>query len=325
MPRPWLPLLLCGLAFASPTRLAAQPARGRPPQYSGAVGRYSLQATAAPTTLHVEEPTTLRVTISAEGPQPTPPQRPALRLFPAEWDKDFYVEEVPGEDRSNPRKGSWEFVYRLRPKHEQVQAIAGLKLVYYNPARAKYETAYQEPDHIPLTVRPRPQPRADWDVADAAPASLYVLAPVYPITGPPASPRPATDWLILLIAPPFVCWLGSRLVRALWHGARTGLAVHAAAQRALKELDAGTEPVWQVVGRYLRERLSYPGAEPTPGEVALFLKRCGAARPVCTAFRAFCDACDAARFAPLSSDDASRLRGEAARLIESLEADKCLA
>jgi hypothetical protein len=322
----WFPYVLCWLAFALPVRVSGQPARGRPPEFSGAVGQFTLKATAAPTAVHVEDPITLRVTITAQGSPPMPPQRAQLRLFPPDWDRDFYTEEVRGEDRSQPGKGTWEFVYRLRPRHERVQAISGLKLVYYNKARGKYETAYQEPEDIPLTVRPRPQPSEDWKVAVApVPSSFLALAAIDPVEAPTASSPSATDWLVILLGPPLACCLGSWLVRACFRGVRSNLPENAAAQRALKELNAGVQPAWFVVGRYLQERLGYPDGEPTPLDVLHFLKRRGAARTVGEQFRSFYVACDALRFAPPAEGASAPLNAEASRLIRALEADKCLA
>ncbi len=309
-------LTLC-VALLGLARLDAQtaPAVGRPPQYSGVEGQYALEVTAAPTTVHVEEPITLRVRIVGRG---QPPRRERLRLFPPGWERDFYIEEVPAEDQANPKAGTWDFVYRLRPKQERVQGISGLKLVYYHPQRQRYQTAYQEPEYLPLSVKPRPARAEDWEVAAArAPASFYALAPVDVES---ANPQAGWGWVVLVvIGPPLACWLGAR--RRLGGRAAAG---HAAAQRALKELEAGAEPAWLVLARYLRERLGYAGVEPTPADVARFLKRRGFARSLIEEARAFHAACDAARFAP-SSGAADHLRGEAIRLIGALETDKCLA
>src|SRR5262245_23101711 len=92
------------LALLDPATLPAQPAvdppvAGRPAQFSNIVGSYAISASAAPTEVPVEEPTTLRVTITGSGPAKYQPSRKSLHLFPDRWANDFYVEPVPSEDR----------------------------------------------------------------------------------------------------------------------------------------------------------------------------------------------------------------------------------
>src|SRR5688500_18054613 len=120
-------LLLIAPAHAQPS--VEPPVRGRPPQFSQVVGTYSVQASAAPAEVPVEQPITLRVLIAGKGPEKYQPQRARLHLFPDDWEQDFYIEPAPDEDHALPAEGAWEFVYRLRPKHQRVTAIDGIKLV----------------------------------------------------------------------------------------------------------------------------------------------------------------------------------------------------
>jgi hypothetical protein len=303
-------------------RAQGAPAAGRPAQYSGLVGQYTMDATAAPTTVHVEEPILLRVRIRGKGPAGQHPRRELLRIFPPTWDDDFYLEPLPAEDRLDPERGVWDFAYRLRPKHDKVEAIAGLKLVFYDSARQRYQTAYLEAD-LPLTVRPRPAAPGDWQVPLApAPSSFHALTPG--VLSPPVTLE--LTWPVIgagLLLPPLLCWLAFRLTRQ-----RQSLALpsaNSAALRALRDLQSGTAPVWDVVHTYLRNRLGCPATEPSPAEVAGFLKRRGLARPVCEQARLLLAACDASRYAPHANGDARGLSSEAIRLIQAMEADRCLA
>ena len=151
------------LLLAWPVPLLAQrgpidpPVVGRPVDFSNVGGKYAIQATAEPTEVHVEEPITLRIVITGEGPEEYQPRRAYLRLFPA-WDDDFYVQEVPEEHQANPDKKRWLFVYRLRPKHTKIDVIDGIKLVFYNPdkpGKVKFETSRAEP--IAIVVKSRPE------------------------------------------------------------------------------------------------------------------------------------------------------------------------
>jgi hypothetical protein len=337
--RPTLPalgLLLAALAWPPP--LAAQPpsieppVAGRPPQFSEVVGNYSLAISAAPAEVPVEEPITLRVTIAGKGPAKYQPVRKNLKLFPDGWAKDFFVEPVPEEDRLRSAEGRWEFVYRLRPKHQKVEAIDGVKLVYFQPPSptgpGRFQTAYAEP--IALTVRPpRPPPEVpDGVPVKTAPATFYELPDARAVlAAPPAGPT-WPGWLVAvaLLAPPLVTVAGVRAWRALFptEGEQARRHRSRSARRALQALHpAAGEPPWVVVGLYLRERLDFPSEEPTPAEVRRFLRRRGASRKVADHFAGLLGACDGARFAGAAAVELDRLRAEAGRLIHALEEDLC--
>src|SRR5262245_48512471 len=95
----------------------APPKLGQPTDFSEVVGVFQIIAAAKPTTVAVEEPLTLTVTISGSAVTTYVPTRDKLRIFPDDVQRDFFVEPV-GETENN---GSWEFVYRLRPKQLQVK------------------------------------------------------------------------------------------------------------------------------------------------------------------------------------------------------------
>src|SRR5579864_6942646 len=125
------------------------PLANRPAQFSNIVGAYRISAAAEPTEVAVEKPITLRVTIAGRGPAKYQPERKYLKIFSDSLSRSFYVEAAPQEDRLRPDEGTWQFVYRLAPRHEKVSAIDGIKLVYYQPPSGKtagrFQTAYAEP------------------------------------------------------------------------------------------------------------------------------------------------------------------------------------
>jgi hypothetical protein len=293
------------------------PVVGRPPHFNGAVGRYTLEVAAEPTTLHVEEPLLLHVRIVGSGPDGQQPMRRGLQVFPDDWDDDFYTEPAPDEDRADPVAGAWEFVFRLRPKRERVRAIAGLSFVYYDPALRKYQTALQD-DDIPLTVTPRPALREDWDVRSLdVPASFFVLVPTafsIPLAG-----VPWYAWLVAAVAlPPLLCWFISRLRptprphTAVAAEARAQLAAHAAAP-------------WLIVRLYLDERFRYRAEELTPADAIRCLRMHGVSRLTQVQMLEFLAACDAARFAPSTPVPCEPLYDLASSLVSALETERCRA
>ncbi len=125
-----------------------------PPHFSQIVGKYAISAAAAPTEVRVEQPITLKVQITGQGPVNQQPQRQRLRIFPEDIADDFFVEDVPEQDQAQPGEGVWEFVYRLRPKHETVTQIPGLRLLYFAPRIKRFQSRFT--DEIPIKVTAQP-------------------------------------------------------------------------------------------------------------------------------------------------------------------------
>lgn len=302
----------------------AIPVAGRPEDFSGMAGVYRIATSAEPRTVHVEDPITLVVKITGSGAVEHQPKRALLRLFPASMKDDFFVEPLPKMDRRLQQENAWQFAYRLRPKHESVTAIPGLKLVYYHPERGKFLTTYAS--QIELKVTPRPQAAPPEQVVEAvtAPPSFFELTAV----------ASADRWrfdqpiilTVLLLMPPLLALAWRRWAHS--NGVRVEhLRRSQAARRALHELavvhDAAR--VSAVVSDYLRQRLEVPMTEPVPSEIERVLMRGGVSKPVRRRVVAFFRACDALRFAGNSQPDGfGNPSYEAVQLIQALEAEPCL-
>ncbi|MBU0482920.1 MAG: BatD family protein [Proteobacteria bacterium] len=125
----------------------ALPANGRPANFSGLIGKFTVAATAEPTEVNVGDPITL--TIMLAGPQylknaTMPPLggQPELAL-------NFKIpdEISPGEIQGHRKI----FIQTIRAKHAGLKEIPALKLPYFNPESGTYETALSAP--IPLQVK----------------------------------------------------------------------------------------------------------------------------------------------------------------------------
>jgi hypothetical protein len=336
--KPTLRLLLLALAWSlRPGPAAAQgagadepPAAGRPENFSQLVGSYRLSDRLSADTVSVEDPVLLTVRIIGSGPAAYRPERSRLRLFPAGFDRDFYVKPLPEKDRYLGPEKTWEFHYELRPKRLGITKVPTLRLVYYDPTYRRYQTSYAPA--VPLTVRPRPQAQPPAEAARefGGPAALYEL-----VTGPAVLRREGAGWpglpalIALVLAPPALCALwyvrwrrrhpdAGRLARRR----RSGAAEQAlGALRALGRDDGGR--VADVLAGYLRQRLDLPAAEPTPREAAGHLRRLGVSATLARRTADLFRACDVARFAPAPVDDDDGLAGSAAQLILALEAEPC--
>ena len=320
--------LLCvsmSLWFNAVSGAQEPPLANRPAQFSNIVGSYSIEVRATPREVPVEEPVTLHVTLTGKGPAKYQPDRKHLKLFPESWAGEFYIEPVPDQDRASPEEGTWDLVYRLRPKHTKATAIDGIKLVYYDPAARKYQTRYAEP--IEITVKPRqPAPELPGNLlVKTAPASFYELASAESMQAVWSGPWTLPAWALVgsVVGSPLLSLVGVWLVRRFGRAGRRRHERSAAAGAALESLTvAHGEPVWQILARYLRERVGYPAAEATPDEVRRFLRRHGASRAVADQVAAVLRSCDTARFAsPVIA--AGPDRAVVARLIDTLEDDLC--
>ena len=303
------------------------PVAGRPPGFSNIVGNYTLKVTAEPTEVRVEEPITLRVYITGVGPERYEPKRENLRLFPA-WEDDFYEQDTREEDAVMRDKKTWLFVYRLRPKHTKIDAIDGIKQVYYNPEKPgknKYGMLFA--DRNPIVVKPIPDTPPPIELPPAEPDSFYRCAEIGSVLTEPAAPIPLSDAQLayILAATPLACLVGAMAWRRYRpdEGGRQQRQRSRAANLALAQLQAGTDTAWSAIRLYLQERFAFPVSDPTPADVAAFLKRRGFAKDLCTQCGAFFQACDAVRFTTGASPQATQLTDEAARLIHALEGDPC--
>lgn len=120
------------------------PAAGRPPSYTGAIGRFQLGAQVAPRKLHVGDPMTLTLTLSGEGNlgDVGPPD---LQQVPALADH-FQLYEATSETKAGKRI----FTYSLRPTTESVQEIPPIPLAYFDVSSESFLTL--ETPSLPIVV-----------------------------------------------------------------------------------------------------------------------------------------------------------------------------
>jgi hypothetical protein len=306
------------------------PVVGRPSDlpFSGASGRFTAEARAAPVELEAQTPLTFTLTVKARGIVRQPPQRLDLRQLPA-FEDAFYIED--GEDR-HPDGATWKFTYRLKPRRPDVTEVPGLPFVSYDPALARTGKGFQVVYTDPIALRVRPH--AAVPVPLKAPATAFEVA-----TGPEVLVRPRR-WpgpglaatLVVVLAPPAVCAAWWLLWRR-WYpdlARRTQQRRSRAARRALYSLQqagglAGHDLAARaaaVMTEYLHERLDLAPREPTPAEAQAHLVGQGLPPETAEAVGDFYRACDAARFLP-ELDAASSLTAQAEKLVLALEEALC--
>jgi tetratricopeptide (TPR) repeat protein len=120
------------------------PEEGRPPDFSGAVGKFDLEVSAQPTELRANDPITLTVRIrgvgNLSGISPPAVGGSGFKTYPAQT--------VKAEERLGTRV----FEQVLLPTSDAVGEIPEIRFTYFDPEAAAYRTASRGP--IPLVVRP---------------------------------------------------------------------------------------------------------------------------------------------------------------------------
>ncbi len=124
------------------------PTEGRPPDFNGAIGPYTIAASARPTVVPVGDPITLTLEISGEGPleQLGPPRLSQVEALT----RDF---EVAGDSLAGEVRGRRKvFAQTIRARREDVTQIPPIPFSFFDPDTAMFRTVYSAP--IPLTVKP---------------------------------------------------------------------------------------------------------------------------------------------------------------------------
>lgn len=168
---------------SEPVRLRVRPlpTEGRPSNFTGLVGRFSIAASAEPTQVSVGDPITLHVRIN--GPEPlerlSPPDLERLPDYTA----GFRLSADGLRQEGDPAPGHRTFSTTVRATSDRVTALPPVELPYFDTEVGEYRTARSEP--IPLIVHPTRQVTAQDAVSAASP----------PGSGPPA-PSPARTPLL---------------------------------------------------------------------------------------------------------------------------------
>jgi hypothetical protein len=140
---------------SNPLRIAVKslPNEGLPPEFNGAVGRFSITATADKHTVKENESVTLIVTIEGSGNIKFIPE-PTLRLPDSFERYDPKVEDdINLQGTSITGKKTIEYV--LVPRKKGTYAVAPITFAYFDPAAEQYISMKTQP--IPITVEPGPE------------------------------------------------------------------------------------------------------------------------------------------------------------------------
>ncbi len=317
------------------------PERGRPPQFYGLVGQYTIAASAAPTKVNVGDPITLTIRIGG-NPYLKPVQWPALEQVP-ELAAGF---KIPTEKASPVLEGGAKvFTQTIRANSDKVTQVPAIPLAYFDPARGSYVVARTEP--IKLEVAPTkvltnvdvqgttasgPVNREVEAIRQGLSANYYgpeVLEnQSFSILSVAANPLYAALWsvpLLTLIVSTVVKLAGRTSPESLARKRRRRAAGAALAQ--LKRV-SGAEPgqrhelLLSAMKDYVGERFDKVAASLTADDCQRIITDSTGDTAAAARYKELIDACEAARYAPLQARIGPDQVQAAVDLIQSLERAK---
>jgi len=305
-----------------------------PPDFNGAVGRFTATAALNESTGRVNEPVTFRLTIEGAGnietlAEPPFPDLPNWRIFDSQSTTEINVE---GEQVQGRRQ----FERLLVPGRPGDYTIPPISFSYFDPQTDQYQTLTTEP--LPITIDPGEDGALPSSPAvtggEKQPVSLLAddIRHIKPV------PTRLTDTGVRVLDNWFYwgCWLVPALAVAglwLWNWRRVRLLQDTeyqrrvrARSRANKLLSQAGQPDSDAYGLtqrallgYLADRLNHPTVGLTAAALTNLLREAGLNSALIEQVQTILNQIDAARFAPVDRAGFQVLLADTRRLIDVLE------
>ncbi|MBU0729001.1 MAG: BatD family protein [Proteobacteria bacterium] len=256
----------------------ALPANGRPADFSGLIGKFSLTANAEPLDVSIGDPITL--TVQVAGKHIKNVELPALESLPGFREHFKIPQEIaPGETAPMVKT----FTQTIRAKQTTVNEIPPVSLNFFNTDTGRYETAQSPP--IPITVKATKvvtATDAEGRVLSVAQKELqtvkegiahnYAGPDVLEMQQPVSERKPTPFWLVVLLLPPacfMLLYLGLFFIqrRAKNPAARNTRKAYSLFLQSMKGVSGNTESeqAYETMATALQTYLGYkmgikPGA-----------------------------------------------------------------
>ena len=313
------------------------PEAGQPLDFTGAVGRFALQARAQPVELPVGDPVTLRVEVSGQGNMATikPPDLEGLQGFKLYEPK---MEEQEGVE-NGLYGGSRIFEYILIPEREGLLEIPPVRLAFFDPFAATYRIAQSTPIRIGSQGTAEPEvSQGYWlsrqDIQVVGQDIRYIKPDLPELDQAITLYKSGVFWMFQGLFP--LVFLGLRLYQR--HQRRLeGDVAYARRRRArgeafkrlrqarqLMQEGQGTKfyaEVQRALTSFMADHFNLAAAGLTSETCAVLLREKGVEEEVIRALDDLLGQCDFARFAPTapSPQDMDKVQEEAERLLTRLE------
>jgi BatD DUF11 like domain len=192
------------------------PKENQPPSFNGAVGNFSVTASASPTNLTAGDPITLRLQIAGKGNLESLP-------FPGgtDWSEFKLYPPTSKTETSDALgiSGVKTFERVVIPQSPELKELPAITLSFFDPEQKAYRTLQTPP--LPVNVRPssaaQPQPTvlANSKQAEEAPPTrdiVHIKPYLGAIVGLEA-PLVMRPWFLALQGVPMVAWLSALIWR----------------------------------------------------------------------------------------------------------------
>jgi len=309
------------------------PTENVPAGFNGAVGSFTMAASAGPTNLTAGDPITLHVRISGRG------ALDSLALPDLGGWRDFKTYPPTTKvETTDPLglQGTKTFEEVVVPQSADVKALPAISFSFFDPDQKSYRTLTQPP--VALVVRPgaaAPTPTvvaANARAGQDAPPPTQDIVHIKPRLGmvaqiaPPLVQQP---WFLALQAVPVVAWLSAllwrrraellannprlRRRRQVAQIVRQGL-VELRQQATDKKSDEFFATLFRLLQEQLGERLDLPATAITEAVIEEHLRPRGVPEANLAALHELFQTCNLARYAPIKSSQ------ELAAIIPKVEA-----
>lgn len=310
----------------------ALPTENVPADFNGAIGNFTMTATAGPTNVSVGDPITVRVQISGRG------ALDALTL-PAQNAWQHFKTYPPTANLQTTDQlglqGTKTFEQVVSPESAELKELPPFSFSFFDPDAKQYRTLSQAAQALvvrPATAVAAPMIASGAKSADATPPPaqdiVHIKTRPGPLAqiGPPLIQRP---WFVALQSVPVLAWLAAvgwrkradalannprlRRQRAVAQVVRAGI-LELRAHASAKKSDEFFATLFRLLQEQLGERLDCPATAITEAVVDEKLRPRGVAEATLTELHELFQACNLARYAPVQSSQ------ELAALVPRFEA-----
>ena len=314
-----------------PVALNVQPwPQGAPADFKGAVGKYEINAELDSSETKVNEPVTLKVTLSGEGNINTAGD--PVWTEGEEWRSFEEQANTTSSKRDGKIVGQKVYERLLIPTREGQLTIPEISYSYFDPETAVYETISTDP----LSVNVLPGAATTTAAPSAAPDQPAVNNDIRHIKLAPeksaaATPLTSQTWFWLLWLVPLGLVVGQALVKrrqAYWadnsakarHKKAAGRA-RECLQEAAKNGQNRYQRASQIFYQYLEDKLNQAVGGLRRAEIAHLLSTNGIDASTVTEAEQFLETCENGRFAPIAPTlNETQILAYTETLIDKLEA-----
>lgn len=325
-------------AEVEPLEILPLPTEGQPPHFTGAVGRFTVRATARPTDVAVGDPITLAYEVTDMNTRNSADlanlRPPALRKL-AELD-EF---RIPDDPTTGLVEGNTKvFTETLRPTSPTLVDIPSIPFSFFDPVLERYVTVRSEP--IPISVSPSEHLNLDAVLpsingprrsSEGTPLTLVegTLRANAPITSALLADQRSSIGPVIMaaaIAPPIGFAAVMLWKRRRWmHEERPDVVRASTARRAANAMLSGeggeAERVFAALTSLISARMHLPDGALTAREAVAFVRDADAPEDTIEELRSVLEACETSRYgqSTTATDADSNLIDRAQRLLGQLD------